>query len=266
MANGSQTPLMDYLTQMIGASRRYNQPNAPMPGAKTQLLPKASPTMQDLINQGGNLRSSDMAFHNQQMLNDDAAQQNQISYGRAMGPAPTDSDVETSPQGDNPVIPNYSMPSTTAPAVATPTQAALSKAGAAARLNSALGQNFYQNNVSLSPSANQSTESQSLFSKLFGGPAYQSNNQLVAPKGATSPSQINWGSNDSNADFFRASQALQQMQKQQAQQPSDSGLIDLNTQPQGQKRGGAVKDPKQDPIHHALSIISHLLGHQHHAK
>jgi hypothetical protein len=101
-----------------------------------------------------------------------------------------------------------------------------------------------------------------LFSRFFGGPAYQSNNQLVVPKGATSPSQINWGSNDSSADFFRADQAMRQMQKQQQdQQATDSG-----TQPQGQKRGGAVKEPKHDPIHHALSIISHLLGHQHHAK
>jgi hypothetical protein len=214
------------------------------------------------------LQNSDIALRNQQMMEDDAAQQNPISYGRAMGPAPTDSNVETSPQGDNPVVPNYSMPSASAPAQSTPVQAAMSKAQMAARLNGALGQNFYQNNISLSPSANQSAQSQSLFSKLFGGPAYQSNNQLVVPKGATSPSQINWGNNDSSADFFRADQAMRQMQKQQqqAQQSSDSGLIDLNTQPQGQKRGGAVKEPKQDPIHHALAIISHLLGHQHHAK
>ena len=48
----------------------------------------------------------------------------------------------------------------------------------------------------------------------------------------------------SAADFVRADQA---MQKEQASQ--------------GEKRGGAVKE-KPDHVHHALSIISHMLGHK----
>ena len=94
------------------------------------------------------------------------------------------------------------------------------------------------------------------FSRLFSGDNYQSNNQLVAPKGSKNPTEINWGNNDSNADFFRASQALQKMDPNYVANNAD------DTFDNGQKRGGAVKQKKEDPIHHALSLISHLVGHK----
>jgi len=95
------------------------------------------------------------------------------------------------------------------------------------------------------------------FSRLFSGDNYQSNNQLVAPKGSKDPTDINWGNNDSAADFFRASQALQKMDPNYVANNAD------DTFDNGHKRGGAVKEKKHDPLHHALSLISHLLGHKH---
>jgi hypothetical protein len=95
------------------------------------------------------------------------------------------------------------------------------------------------------------------FSRLFSGDNYQSNNQLVAPKGSKNPTEINWGNSDSNADFFRASQALQKMDPNYVANNAD------DTFDNGHKRGGAVKEKKHDPLHHALSLISHILGHKH---
>jgi hypothetical protein len=95
------------------------------------------------------------------------------------------------------------------------------------------------------------------FSRLFSGDNYQSNNQLVAPKGSKDPTEINWGNSDSNADFFRASQALQKMDPNYVANNAD------DTFDNGHKRGGAVKEKKHDPLHHALSLISHILGHKH---
>jgi len=94
------------------------------------------------------------------------------------------------------------------------------------------------------------------FSRLFSGDNYQSNNQLVAPKGSKDPTEINWGNSDSAADFLRASQALQKMDPNYVANNAD------DTFDNGQKRGGAVKQKKEDPIHHALSLISHLVGHK----
>lgn len=57
----------------------------------------------------------------------------------------------------------------------------------------------------------------------------------------------------SPADFIRASDAMK----------AEKALSDTSGQDQGLKRGGTVKDKKEDPIHHALSLISHLVGHRH---
>jgi hypothetical protein len=54
------------------------------------------------------------------------------------------------------------------------------------------------------------------------------------------------------ADFVRADQAMQK------QQPT---IVHDESVDNGQKRGGAVKE-KPDHVHHALSIISHMLGHK----
>jgi len=108
------------------------------------------------------------------------------------------------------------------------------------------------------PSSGPAASSQPGFlSKLFSSDNYQSNNQLVSPKGSKDPTDINWGNNDSAADFFRASQALQKMDPNYVANNAD------DTFDNGHKRGGAVKEKKHDPLHHALSLISHLLGHKH---
>jgi hypothetical protein len=220
-------------------------------------LPEApSSTMQGLIGQGATLRNQDIALRNQQMLDDDAAQQNQIMYGRAMGPAPTNPNEETSPQGNEPVIPNYSKDSTNA------VQAAVAKAVQAS--GSAPNQDVWANRPNVPtpptrPSSGPAAANQGFLSKLFSGNNYQSNNQLVAPKGSKEPSDINWGNGDSSADFFRASQALQKMNPNYVKQNAD------DTSDNGEKRGGAVKgkSEKHDHLKHALLLISHLLGHKH---
>lgn len=114
-----------------------------------------------------------------------------------------------------------------------------------------------QSVASASPSVQPA--SSGFFSKLFSGPSYQTTGgQTVQrqegpmPKGQSMPeTKLNWGNNDSNADFFRADQAMRDLQKSGEQ----------FTGVQSEKRGGAVKD-KPDHVHHALSIISHILGHK----
>jgi hypothetical protein len=86
------------------------------------------------------------------------------------------------------------------------------------------------------------------FSKLFSGQNYQSNNQLVSPKGSTDPTDINWGSNDSNADFFRASQALQKMDPNYVANNADDTFA----------QGGSV-DADHPVVQRAMSLVRHFL-------
>jgi hypothetical protein len=77
---------------------------------------------------------------------------------------------------------------------------------------------------------------------LFSGKNYQSKGGELRQDG-----RINWGDSDNAADFFRASKALQET-------PEASGM----------NRGGAAngKPDKNEAIHRALDIISHLVGHR----
>jgi hypothetical protein len=77
---------------------------------------------------------------------------------------------------------------------------------------------------------------------LFSGPAYQSKGGELRQNG-----KINWGDSDSAADFFRADRARMET-------PDAPGM----------NRGGAAngKLDKNEAIHRALDIISHLVGHR----
>ena len=77
---------------------------------------------------------------------------------------------------------------------------------------------------------------------LFSGPAYQSKGGELRQEG-----RINWGDSDNAADFFRADRARMET-------PEASGM----------NRGGAAngKPDKNEAIHRALDIISHLVGHR----
>jgi hypothetical protein len=98
------------------------------------------------------------------------------------------------------------------------------------------------------------------FSNLFkGGPDVQSNNQLLVQRqqGPMQPGQerattkLNWGDRDSAADFFRADQARQALEK--------SGEAFT-----GMKRGGAAQAPGKDAaLHKALEIIHHMITRGH---
>jgi len=94
------------------------------------------------------------------------------------------------------------------------------------------------------------------FSKLFSGSGgdYQSNSQ----PSKIDDKSINWGNSDSSSDFFRADKlATAKYLADQAAQKQD--------QPEDRKSGGAVGTKglkKDDAIHHALKIISHLVGHK----
>ena len=95
-----------------------------------------------------------------------------------------------------------------------------------------------------------------LFSKIFSGKDYQSNNQLVSTPMGGAP--VNWGNSDSAADFFRADKALSQMKAQQAADAMSGATTE--------RRGGSVTGKGQgqsekmpDPVHKALEIIHHLL-------
>lgn len=77
---------------------------------------------------------------------------------------------------------------------------------------------------------------------LFSGPAYQSKGGELRRDG-----KINWGDSDSAADFFRADRARMET-------PEALGMA----------TGGAAngKPDKNEAIHRALDIISHLVGHR----
>jgi hypothetical protein len=77
---------------------------------------------------------------------------------------------------------------------------------------------------------------------LFSGPAYQSKGGELRKDG-----KINWGDSDSAADFFRADRARMET-------PDAPGMA----------TGGAAngKPDKNEAIHRALDIISHLVGHR----
>jgi hypothetical protein len=89
---------------------------------------------------------------------------------------------------------------------------------------------------------------------LFSGKDYQSANALSEDprtRGSSAPvvqdGRINWGDSDSAADFFRADKALLARKAEE-----------------GMNRGGAAsgKPDKNEAIHRALDIISHLVGHR----
>jgi hypothetical protein len=77
---------------------------------------------------------------------------------------------------------------------------------------------------------------------LFSGPAYQSKGGELRQNG-----KINWGDSDSAADFFRADKARMET-------PDAPSMA----------TGGAAngKPDKNEAIHRALDIISHLVGHR----
>ena len=78
--------------------------------------------------------------------------------------------------------------------------------------------------------------------RLFSGPAYQSKGGELRQDG-----KINWGDSDNAADFFRADKARMET-------PDAPSM----------NRGGAAsgKLDKNEAIHRALDIISHLVGHR----
>jgi len=78
--------------------------------------------------------------------------------------------------------------------------------------------------------------------RFFSGPAYQSKGGELRQDG-----KINWGDSDNAADFFRADKARMET-------PDAPGM----------NRGGAAsgKLDKNEAIHRALDIISHLIGHR----
>jgi hypothetical protein len=80
---------------------------------------------------------------------------------------------------------------------------------------------------------------------LFSGKDYQSNSRLVNEP--TDGAPVNWGNSDNAADFFRADKALMARKAEE-----------------GMNRGGAAngKPDKNEAIHRALDIISHLVGHR----
>lgn len=99
------------------------------------------------------------------------------------------------------------------------------------------------------------------FSRLFSGPQYQSTGQEVVQRTQNMPRQggdrrqgqdlpvarLNWGDRDSAADFFRADQARQELEKNK----------EAFT---GMKRGGTAQAPGKDAaLHKALEIIHHML-------
>jgi len=94
------------------------------------------------------------------------------------------------------------------------------------------------------------------FSKIFSGQNYQSSGggsqgNYAAPviaKGSTDPTDINWGSNDSNADFFRASQALQKMDPNYVANNADDTFA----------QGGSV-DADHPVVQRAISLVRHFL-------
>lgn len=97
-------------------------------------------------------------------------------------------------------------------------------------------------------------EEPGFFAKLFGG------NEPVQNQRPTGMANkvINWGNSDSSSDFFRADKELQ------AKLAAEKAIQDMGS-PEGKKAGGSVSsggEKKQDAIHHALKIISHLIGHK----
>lgn len=92
------------------------------------------------------------------------------------------------------------------------------------------------------------------FSRMFSGPEVQSTGQQVVQRmqgpmaqGQDRPAtRLNWGDRDSAADFFRADQARQQLEK--------SGEAFT-----GMKRGGSAGGGKDAALHKALEIIHHML-------
>ena len=78
--------------------------------------------------------------------------------------------------------------------------------------------------------------------RFFSGKDYQSKGGELRQDG-----RINWGDSDNAADFFRADRARMET-------PEASGM----------NRGGAAngKPDKNEAIHRALDIISHLVGHR----
>jgi hypothetical protein len=81
--------------------------------------------------------------------------------------------------------------------------------------------------------------------RFFSGKDYQSNSRLVNEP--TDGAPVNWGNSDSAADFFRADKALMARKAEE-----------------GMNRGGAAngKPDRNEAIHRALDIISHLIGHR----
>jgi hypothetical protein len=161
----------------------------------------------------------------------------------------------------NPIAPNYATDVRTS----SPSTAAAA-ATAQSKLDAALGKDFYNQNISLKPQQQSAqSSSPSFLSKLFsgeptqtvGGAVVQRQNGPAQQGQSLAPTKLNWGSNDSDADFFRADQAMQQLKK------SGENFTGVNQDNQNMKRGGEVKEKKHDPLHHALSLISHILGHKH---
>jgi len=106
------------------------------------------------------------------------------------------------------------------------------------------------------PTSGPAAPSSNFFSKLFSGQDYQSSGggsqgNYAAPviaKGSTDPTDINWGSNDSNADFFRASQALQKMDPNYVANNADDTFA----------QGGSV-DADHPVVQRAISLVRHFL-------
>jgi len=106
------------------------------------------------------------------------------------------------------------------------------------------------------PTSGPAAPSSNFFSKLFSGQDYQSSGggsqgNYAAPviaKGSTDPTDINWGSNDSNADFFRASQALQKMDPNYVANNADDTFA----------QGGSV-DADHPVVQRAMSLVRHFL-------
>ena len=99
--------------------------------------------------------------------------------------------------------------------------------------------------------ADNPTASPGMLSRIFGGGDYQSTGKQVVERPQGERPVINWGSNESAADYFRAAQALQSMKDENPIGRASGGKAD--------NKGGIHKDAA---LHKALEIIHAMISRQ----
>lgn len=96
--------------------------------------------------------------------------------------------------------------------------------------------------------ADNPTASPSFFSRLFDGGDYQSTGRQVVERPSGERPVINWGSGENAADYFRAAQAMKELE----------GENPIGRASGGKAGSGAV--PKDAALHKALEIIHMMLS------